>query len=1012
MYIYILTNHLWSRYSMAKVELTVIIHHLKAILCLVGCVWSVGLFRTVNATNMIAKKDQSPQPLSDIITFHHGRHLFVAENDSSTKLPILLSSSSVKVNTQQQSHRVRRLSIWRNPLSASKLRHRLVAIGRPITSRESKSPSAYTRLSQFVRNHLHNFNVSFAQNGKSHHKGRSIDIEKRQLIVTNETNSLNISKNSEKMFTNSTTNNGDPKDRLIARHDDTLLNQIDTDIATVNVSSKSADQTNMPYLSPSLNVIDLEPYNTKIAHNILIVRKPGTSFNNINNSIQNLPVITLSTPGPVIISSEIKNVNSNQNLPTNISTNSINAAVKIKSSSSIRDDSILEFVSIKNNHRPSTFVSLAKWKLKNKDKLINTSTTEVKIETSTPAAAISNALPWKRPQQQQVVSSNHHTVNPDLNVITTLVTTRKLPTYSPKPTTMSIISWSSSSTSPLSTTSITTVASASASMPTESVSSIKLFSVNSNISSSSNSSGNKLSEVNKFNHTLTNSQSELITNLTTVSAMNEEDFWSSFATENPMTTMFTTGSVTEFDLPITQFSSTDSNKGTQSWEKTNNSAHNSEGAQLTTGEKKTAWSGAIITSKPLGVNSTNNTASSATKTWTGPTSGKEDDNSIELLNEYQENKQSLQTSISTGTHSLPIENKVDSEVNFYHNNGHQQYHEQKHQQMKHNVQKNSMDDGVVIFKNNHNRPKRPLRPLSTTNKYMQVTGKPPYITDFLYPTTISVKKPTITVANIVAHRVKQPDEVQSASLTVLDPPFVPDSFMQLPLNTTIVHKNILVPMRDGRPKPSYPSRPTTHFPVYPVVAGVSNWQSQTTPWILPVMTTSSPDKLDGLMSSTQDKTNFSVTEEEFKWYTSTTVPSKTISKVISVFPNKSYTVTSSIDRVGTTSKMATTTTTINPLLHATSSSTIRPASYPVATSSGYVNAIYAPPMPVFRPAHSLESGQAVSNWFLQPLNKLLNLIAPNQAGSVSFMSVIRSVLYTLMVMLLPPLALMSAFSLV
>jgi len=50
--------------------------------------------------------------------------------------------------------------------------------------------------------------------------------------------------------------------------------------------------------------------------------------------------------------------------------------------------------------------------------------------------------------------------------------------------------------------------------------------------------------------------------------------------------------------------------------------------------------------------------------------------------------------------------------------------------------------------------------------------------------------------------------------------------MKLPPNTTIVHSNLIVPAKPGRPNPATsPAITTTQYPVYPVVAGITNWPS-------------------------------------------------------------------------------------------------------------------------------------------------------------------------------------------
>src|SRR5699024_5275361 len=192
------------------------------------------------------------------------------------------------------------------------------------------------------------------------------------------------------------------------------------------------------------------------------------------------------------------------------------------------------------------------------------------------------------------------------------------------------------------------------------------------------------------------------------------------------------------------------------------------------------------------------------------------------------------------------------------------HHQPQQQQYTTKRRPGSSDEYPVIFKNNHGKPRprpgyRPPSSATVTTPKSYMTAKPPYVTDF-YPTPLSVKKPPITVPNIVGTRLKQPDNIE-ASLTVLDPPFLPNTFMQLPLNTTIIHKNLLVPMKEGRPKPQYPTARPSHNPVLPVLAGVSNWQTATSPWGSPpiLMTTSSPHLFSNLSSGVSSVDDFKVT---------------------------------------------------------------------------------------------------------------------------------------------------------
>ncbi|KAI1287257.1 hypothetical protein HDE_10117 [Halotydeus destructor] len=81
-----------------------------------------------------------------------------------------------------------------------------------------------------------------------------------------------------------------------------------------------------------------------------------------------------------------------------------------------------------------------------------------------------------------------------------------------------------------------------------------------------------------------------------------------------------------------------------------------------------------------------------------------------------------------------------------------------------------------------------------------------------------VSRPPLRVTSVSATKKKEADYIHSGLLTVLDPP--PGSHKLHP-NTTIVHKNVVVPYKPGRPRPVAVT--TTQFPVNQVLAGVTRW---------------------------------------------------------------------------------------------------------------------------------------------------------------------------------------------
>ncbi len=341
----------------------------------------------------------------------------------------------------------------------------------------------------------------------------------------------------------------------------------------------------------------------------------------------------------------------------------------------------------------------------------------------------------------------------------------------------------------------------------------------------------------------------------------------------------------------------------------------------------------------------------------------------------------------------------------------------------------------LIFKNNHKKPTTPLftrqklsteyattfttpSSLSTANKsgfseYSTLSTpliRPPYVTPISYQTSSlnsAIKRPPMKIMNVNSNKLKQPEEVHSLGITVLDPPYIPGSSMKLPINTTIMHKNLIVPMKEGRPKPVFPIPPTTQYPVYPIVAGVTKWHTQTptNSWAFPMFTTISPEKIDytTVVSEPSDSSyETPVTAQSI--HRPTIIASNSITSEHSTSDNLSghashFVTVTPIKGLGASNSAS------NSFIVTHTAQTPKPST----STTGYVNAIWAPPMPVIsRPVQAQQSVQSspISGGWFSPFTNLFSVDSPN--GVFSFLTILKTVLFTVLVLFLPPLTLAAA----
>lgn len=352
------------------------------------------------------------------------------------------------------------------------------------------------------------------------------------------------------------------------------------------------------------------------------------------------------------------------------------------------------------------------------------------------------------------------------------------------------------------------------------------------------------------------------------------------------------------------------------------------------------------------------------------------------------------------------------------------------------------------------------------------------------------KRPPIRITHVNSNKVKQPDRVHSPPLMVMDPPFVPGLAMKLPPNTTVIHSNLIVPLKPGRPHLTQPTT-TTQYPVYPVVAGVSNWPTQpaAAQWATqpsPAQWATQATPTQWFQDPYQHSQHQPVTIATWNPFQVTSPTTTTTSNPTFIFDHNlpqvisetngntidkpiffdeiffdTVTPQSSIIHRPSTSTVATPTSkptkappqqslqagqsqqstsivsppkkpsptmqvvTVTPIkgsnefiVHTTTPHSAPPVPASSQTSyqsrpshqtstPGYVNAIWAPPMPS-RPfgTQSHRPLQSTSSSWLSPI---LNMFAVENPGGVfGFVTILKTVLFTVLVMFLPPLTLAAA----
>ena len=294
-------------------------------------------------------------------------------------------------------------------------------------------------------------------------------------------------------------------------------------------------------------------------------------------------------------------------------------------------------------------------------------------------------------------------------------------------------------------------------------------------------------------------------------------------------------------------------------------------------------------------------------------------------------------------------------------------------------------DSLTDNDNDNNKATFSEVPTVTASSY---TMRPPYVT-----TLSQMKRPPMKIMTVNANHIKQPEEIYSEGITVLDPPFVSGHPMKLPPNTTIIHKNLIVPMKDGRPKPMFPMTSTTQFPVYPIVAGITKWHtSPTTPWALPLVTTTSPDQMINTFGTTS-------TDSDNSFAQSVTHPTMVTAGQSLVSSPGQTTHLVTVTPIKSTSHQSPSASSTFVVTHSAPSQP-SPPPRPSTTTPAYVNAIWAPPMPITRPVQSQPTG---GSWY-SPIANIFSY-DPSSSSMLSFMGIMRTILFTVLVFALPPLTL-------
>lgn len=312
---------------------------------------------------------------------------------------------------------------------------------------------------------------------------------------------------------------------------------------------------------------------------------------------------------------------------------------------------------------------------------------------------------------------------------------------------------------------------------------------------------------------------------------------------------------------------------------------------------------------------------------------------------------------------------------------------------------NEDDDRPVIVHSNHQKPflgrlkltsidyndQHWSTPLSFTEVPKVTTTTPsPMLLRLSTPTSMMsiASRPPLKVASVHSNRQKLPDKIQSSQVTVMDRPGD---------NVTIMHQKLIVKYKNGRPKPG--------------VSSVGTILSALTTAIRPKPNQSEVPESESVTPNSNDVPEVSTYyPRPSTWTAEPPIPDSCVG-CDSPYPSvhlPMMSTTSSTTPASTSTSTAASSTTMAYDNHGAESSHVyvtRRPPYPVAT----VNAILAPPMP----SRPISTPAPLGNTGI--FQSLLGVIgADSTGGLMSRLTLLKTALFTLLVMALPPLALIAS----
>lgn len=268
------------------------------------------------------------------------------------------------------------------------------------------------------------------------------------------------------------------------------------------------------------------------------------------------------------------------------------------------------------------------------------------------------------------------------------------------------------------------------------------------------------------------------------------------------------------------------------------------------------------------------------------------------------------------------------------------------------------------------------------------------------PTPISlikiVTRPPLEITSVFAnHHRPSPEKVKSDVLTVLDPDVIGNH--RLHPNTTVIHNKLIVPYKPGRAKPPIQT-PQSGF--YPVLAGVTRKPFNFTGAMEWIMGPPADNNSEAEVTTYYPQTLFPPrpTTSNYPWTGPTFDPN-----ILQDFTTTPVSIEQTSSSAPVTTTVVSTTThpypSLNPTQHSAESVqsvVTRKPYYPSAT----VNAILAPPMP----SRPISTPAPIGNTGI--FSNLMGVLGVDNV--MNRLTLLKTALFTLLVMFLPPLTLAAA----